>query len=885
MGSSDAGGTLRTVQLKVGGMSCSFCSESIRKAVGRQRGVEEVHVSLAHEEALVRYRPDRTDETRIGETLRALGYTVRDPRKVRHFEEQQEAMAREKRNLLVASVFAGISFAGMLAMWLDLWAMRVWHTWLALGMASFVLFWTGRHILKMAWGAARRGIANQHVLLTAGALGGYLAGLLGTPVPARGWWGLEGFPAVDFYGVVMFLTTYHLLSGYVSLWVRTRASQSVRRLLELQPPTARVVRDGREEEVAIDTLTEGDRVRIRPGEKVPVDGIVVEGGSAVDEALVTGEPIPSEKAPGDEVIGGSVNQSGTLLVRVTRTGEGSFLHQVARHVEEAKALKPGIIVLVDRVLRYYVPAVLLIALGALLFWSVAWGVLAGSPLWLRAMYAALSVLVMGYPCALGMATPLALIRGGGMAAERGILMRSGEAFQVLREIEVVVLDKTGTLTVGAPRVVQITPVADADAEAIVRHAAEAERPSEHPLGRAIVEHAEQERIEVGSPEDFHAVTGGGVEARLEGRSLLVGTLDLLTKHGIAVESAREVVTREEARGRTAVLVAVEGRLEGVISIADTLKNDAAEAIAALKDLGLRPVMLTGDAERTARAVAAEVGIEEVRARVLPDGKAEQVRELQTAGRRVAFVGDGINDAPALMQADVGIAIGAGTDIAIESSDVILIGERLGAVVDAYHIGQASYRKTVQNLWLAFLFNGVGVPLAATGIVHPVWAMLAMATSVSTVLLNSFGGRILPKHRERIQSAVSAGLVAERPGRAEPEGADAEAHALEERGGSGVTALVLDVPDIHCRGCEMKIETLLSHRAGVMGVAANAGTHSVRVDFRPDRIDVAAIEDAVASLGYRVQRVDVTEMRQGVAVRDQEGDRRRVRSARDSDSAH
>lgn len=345
---------LETLHLKVGGMSCSFCVESIRKAVARQQGVAEVHVSLAHEEALVRYRPGETDEAQIEHTLRSLGYTIRDPRKVQSFEEQQRLMVREKRNLATAAAFALVVFLGMAAMWLDLWMMRVWHAWAALVAASFVFFWTGRRIIRMAWGSARRGITNQHVLLTAGALGGYMAGLLGTPIPAIGWWGIRGFPAVDFYGVVIFLTTYHLLSGYVALLVRTRASQSVRKLLDLQPPTARLVRGGQEQEVAVDAIHVDDRVRIRPGEKIPVDGDVIEGSSAVDESLVTGEPIPSEKATGDQVIGGSVNQTGTLLVRVTRTGANSFLYQVARHVEEAKALKPGIIVLVDKVLRYYV---------------------------------------------------------------------------------------------------------------------------------------------------------------------------------------------------------------------------------------------------------------------------------------------------------------------------------------------------------------------------------------------------------------------------------------------------------------------------------------------------------------------------------------------------
>jgi heavy metal translocating P-type ATPase len=838
-----------TLQIKVGGMSCSFCAESIRKAVGRQKGVEEVHVSLAHEEVLVRYSPERTSETAIKDTLRGLGYTVRDPRKVQSFEEQQALMRRERNALFAAAFFAISLFLVMSAMWLGLLEMRDWHIWAAWAAATFVFAWLGRHILAMAWGAARRGITNQHVLLTAGAIGGYIGGVLGAPLPFLDWYGLVGFPALDFFGVVVFLTTYHLLSGYVSLLVRTRASQSVRKLLDLQPPTARVLRDEREEEVAIDVVVVGDLVRIRPGEKVPVDGEVVEGRSAVDEALVTGEPIAAEKERGDEVIGGSVNQTGTLLVRVSRVGEESFLRQVARHVEEAKALKPGIIVLVDRVLKHYVPVVLGVAVAAFLFWTAGPAIWGEGPLWVRAIYAAVTVLVMGYPCALGMATPLALIRGGGMAAERGILMRSGEAFQVLKDVEVIVLDKTGTITEGKPRVVEVVPFGAYRREEVYHYAASAEAPSEHPLARAIVDAAEEEDVALSAAEDFDAVTGAGVEAVVDGRQVLVGKAVLLAERGVEAGAADGEVGHHEAQGHTAVLVAVDGEPMGLLAIADALKPDAIETIARIKELGLIPIMVTGDAERTARAVAREAGIDTVYARVLPDRKAERVRELQREGRRVAFVGDGINDAPALMQADVGIAIGAGTDIAIESSDVILIGERLSAVLDAYEIGGVSYRKTVQNLWLAFFFNGIGVPLAATGIVHPVWAMIAMAASVSTVLLNSFGGRLLsaPSVMPRTVEEKASARGPAAAGAAEKE---FEAPSAQVGAAGGV---VLEVPDLHCGACESRVETLLGSQEGVEAVDADAKTKLVRVTFRPDQVGVTHFEKALASLGFRIRR--------------------------------
>ena len=405
-GQHEADNPLTTLQLKIGGMSCSFCASSIKKALTRESGIEEVHVSLAHEEALVHYRTGKTTPKAIKDTMRSLGFIIRDPRKVEAFDEQRKAARDEMRDLISAAACALTLFAAMSAMWLGLWQMQNWHAWTAWAFATYVFGWNGRRIIRMAWGAARRGITNQHVLLSVGAIGAYIGGVLGSPVPFFDWYGFVGFPAVDFFGVVVFLTTYHLLSGYISMIVRTKASESVRKLLALQPATARVVRDGVESEIGIEDVKTGDHVRIRPGEHVPVDGRVIEGESAVNEALVTGEPLPAEKTEGAEVIGGSVNQTGTLLVEVTRTGEDSFLRQVARHVEEAKAMKPGIIVLVDKVLRHYVPVVLMIALAALLFWGPVIGVMGlahwtAEPHWVRAIYAAVTVLVMGYPCALG----------------------------------------------------------------------------------------------------------------------------------------------------------------------------------------------------------------------------------------------------------------------------------------------------------------------------------------------------------------------------------------------------------------------------------------------------------------------------------------------------
>jgi heavy metal translocating P-type ATPase len=592
----------------------------------------------------------------------------------------------------------------------------------------------------------------------------------------------------------------------------------VKKLLSLQPPTARVVKDGSEAELPIEEVRKGDLVRVRPGEQVPVDGEVVEGASAVDESLVTGEPIPRDKIPGDEVIGGSVNQHGTLLVRVSRVGEESFLQQVARHIQEARALKPGILLLLDRILKYFVPGVLLVGAAAFAFWTIGAWLLFGAPDWERAGFAALAVLVMGYPCALGMATPLAMIRGGGEAARQGILMRSAASFQAFKDVSVIVLDKTGTITHGEPRVVEVIPAEGWDTDALLALAASAEQVSEHPLGQAVVEAAKAKGLRLERAEAFEAVPGKGVHAVVGGKPVLVGTVRFLAQSGIDTSALAGPAAEREARGETVIAVATQRRAAGLVALADTVKGDAAETIARLRSAGIEPVMITGDNLRTARAVAEQVGIHEVLAQVLPHEKAERVRELQRRGKRVAMVGDGINDAPALMQADVGLAIGAGTDIAIESADVVLVGERLTAVVDAYHIARRTYRKTVQNLSLAFSFNGVGVPLATTGLVAPVWAMAAMAASVTAVLLNSFWGRLVPRLRRRP---------------------------------SVVQRVTLTVPSIHCQGCVTKIQERLVKVPGVVSVEGDPQTKQVVVTMRDGHVRLRAVEEAITQIGHVV----------------------------------
>lgn len=722
-------------RMKIGGMSCSFCTSTIDKAYGRIDGVSEVGVSLAHEEGLVKYDPSKVTPDELRRTLEEMGYTYRDPEKVRSFDDAAAELRRERFRLTVAGAFTVVSLLIMLfGMWLDVVDIPL-MPWLLLALALNTMFVTGWFIMKMAWASLRRGILNQHVLLEFAAFAGIAGGFLGLFV-------LDDFPVGDFFAAATLVTTYHILSHYSSLVVRTRSSQAVRRLMDLRPDTARVIRDGQEIEISIDDVVSGDRVRIRPGESIPVDGVVVDGVSAVDEALVTGESIPAEKVSGDEVIGGSINQTGTLVVEVTRVGDDAFLSQIARSIDEARSLRPGVLQVVDVVLAYFAPTVLAFAGAGFLIWTIVPTLVGDGPNWNRALLAGLAALVMGYPCALGMATPLATIRGGGEAAQRGILMRSGEAFQVMGDITAIVFDKTGTITSGEPTVQSVIATGGITEEELLQVAASVELNSEHPLARAIEDAAEARNLPLTDTDTFQSHTGHGVEATLDGIRILVGKPTWLTDSGVDVASLDSDRQRLEEDGQTVIAVAQNNLLAGLIGIADRIKDDAAETIARIKDAGITPVMLSGDNRRTAHSVAAQVGIDEVFAEILPDDKAAEIRRLQQDDTRVMMVGDGINDAPALTQADIGVAIGAGTDIAIDSADIVIMSDRLGSVMDAHEIGVSSYRKTKQNLALAFSFNGIGVVAAVTGLVSPVWAMIAMISSVTAVLANSFGGRLL-----------------------------------------------------------------------------------------------------------------------------------------------
>jgi heavy metal translocating P-type ATPase len=772
----------RRIRARIGGLHCSLCTGTIEKALGRRPGVDKVAVSLTHEQALIEYNPSVARAEDLLRVLKDIGYSVSDPRKLRPFEEEERALVRERGRFVTAlgmsiaamglagypvsspwfalCVFSiaslvlfsfvvlrsyglGWAFAGAAVLgafgagiyYLQLQgAFGVATPWLAGAFALFLIFSVGPHILRMAVMALRRGILNQHVLVEFGAFAGLVGGATGLAFRP------QNYPTTAFFSVAVMVLTYHIFSEWLSLIVKTRSSQAVKKLLDLEPDLAHVVREGKEQEIPLEQVRVGDVVRIRPGERMPVDGEVKSGESDVDESLVTGEPQLIEKHPGDRTISGSLNGRGTLLVRVTAVGEESFLRQVIRSVEDARALKPGLLHLVDRVLRVYTPLVLLTAAGATILWLIAPMIGGGSPDLQRAMFAGLSVLVMGYPCAVGISAPLSIVRGAGEAAERGVLMRTGEAFQALRCAQHVVFDKTGTLTEGRPALREIVSVTGTGTEAeLLALAASVEAGSEHPLARAVVEEAFKRGIALSDVQGFEAVAGKGVRARLGDKKITIGSPDFVASETVNLVARNERIKELEGRGLTVIVAAREGKLLGLLALGDALRPDAAEAVRRLHDLGIGTSLITGDNEQAAHYFARAAGIEEVHARVLPAEKATMIRKLQESGR-VAMVGDGINDAPALMQADVGIAFGSGADIAIESADVIILNKRVGAVLDAYEVSRHSYRKIVQNVSLAFLFNGLGIPAAATGLVYPIWGMVAMAASVTAIFINSLWGR-------------------------------------------------------------------------------------------------------------------------------------------------
>ena len=731
-------GGRQEVALALGGLHCPSCLLAIEKSWKRIDGVLEVNSNFDTARAVVAYDPNATSVDTLVKQVEKLGYTaepVSDEVDESHADHEMEDEVSYLRIRLIGSIVLTIPVL-ILAMVIMVEPPSP-LVWVEFVLTGIVLFWAGWRILRSAWGAIANRASDMNVLIATGTLAAFVYSTIAAAL---------GMPHVYFETAAVIITLI-LIGRLLEARARSHTSDAIRKLMGLQARTARVIRDGREIDVPIEDVRVGDLARVRPGEKIPVDGVVKEGASAVDESMITGESIPADKQPGDQVIGATINRTGSFTFEATKVGKDTMLAQIVRMVRQTQASKAPIQRLADVVAGYFVPVVVSIAIATFVVWFV-FGSLSA------AVMSAVAVLIIACPCALGLATPTSITVGTGKGAENGVLIRSAGALETAGRVTTVVFDKTGTITRGQPSLTDIEPPMlgrdlksrpniGVPAHDLLRLAASCERASEHPIAQAIVRAAEDRGLALDEPAGFEAFPGGGVHATVSGKIILVGTAKLMRDNGIDTSALDSRIEALESEGKTVIVIAANAAPMGLLAVADTVKPGSKAAVETLKRMGIEVIMITGDNARTARAVGSEVGIDEVLSEVLPGDKASRVRELRQQGKIVAMVGDGINDAPALVEADLGIAMGAGTDIAIESADITLIGGELGGVVTAIELSRATLANIKQNLFFAFVYNSLGVPIAA-GVLYPLLhlqlnpmiAAAAMAASSLSVVSNA-----------------------------------------------------------------------------------------------------------------------------------------------------
>jgi Cu+-exporting ATPase len=752
--------------LNIGGMTCASCVAHVEQALKGVPGVVNASVNLATEKAAVEYIPGVANISELTRAVQEAGYRVEGTEGEglgSRSELERLSRVEEVRSLRNRFVFAA---AGAILLFLGTFDIFPWVSPLmGLGLYPFLLwavatpiqFWSGWTFYTSGLAALRRGVPNMHSLIAIGTTVayGYSVAVVLIDAFAPQILANAGIQAAVYFDTAAVIIALILLGRFLEARAKGQTSEAIRRLIGLQPNTARVIRNGEELDVPVDSVVIGDVILVRPGERIPVDGEVIEGYSSVDESMLTGESMPVDKQPGQLVYGATINKTGSFRFRATRVGQDTVLGQIIRLVEEAQGSKAPIQQLADRVAAYFVPAVMVVALSAFVFWLL----LGPTPALTYAMLVFVAVLIIACPCALGLATPTAIIVGTGKGAEQGVLIRSAEALEIAHKVNTVVLDKTGTLTTGQPVVTDLVPANQSSENELLRLAASAERGSEHPLGEAIVREAQAWGLDLEPVSDFNAIPGQGVQARVNGYSVLLGNLALMRASSIELNGLNETARRLAREGKTPMFLSADGSALGIIAVADTLRAKSVEAVSALRRMGLEVVMLTGDNAQTAQAVARQLGVDRVEAEVLPQDKVEVVRQLQAEGKVVAMVGDGINDAPALVQADVGMAMGTGTDVAMESADITLMRSDVTAVVTALELSRQTIRTIRQNLFWAFFYNVLLIPVAAgvlypvfqalggvptslefffgqQGFLNPVLAALAMAFSSVTVVTNS-----------------------------------------------------------------------------------------------------------------------------------------------------
>ena len=756
----------------VTGMTCANCSSRVERKLGKTEGVLEASVNLATERTTVRYLPDVVNVRDLQGVVEETGYGIlkeagRD-RVDTEREAREEALRKLRRDLSVAALFTTpLVLFVMLPMFVPALEARLMG---AIGMQTFFLvsfalasvvqFGPGRRFYKPGWKSLRAGSPDMNSLVMIGTSAAYGYSVVATFLPRI----LPAGTVHVYYEASAAIITLILVGKYLEAIAKGRTSEAIKKLMGLGAKTARVERNGEELELSIDEVVPGDVVLVRPGEKVPVDGKVLTGSSYVDESMITGEPVPVQKAEGDEVVGGTINKTGAFRFRATKVGADTVLAQIIKMVEDAQGSKPRIQALADKVVSVFVPVVL--GLAAITF--IVWMIFGPAPALTFALVNTVAVLIIACPCAMGLATPTSIMVGTGKAAEMGVLFRKGDALQSLQEARVIALDKTGTLTKGKPELTDFVVQAGFSRDEVLRFVAAVEINSEHPIAESIVEAAKDEGLIIPAATDFSATPGYGVEAWVEGRKVQVGADRFMEKLGLEPSMFADEAGRLADEGKTPLYAAIDGKLAAVIAVADPIKEATPAAIQTLHDLGLRVAMITGDNQRTAEAIAKQLGIDEVLAEVLPDGKVAAVKRLQAEGGKVAFVGDGINDAPALAQADVGLAIGTGTDIAIESADVVLMSGDLRGIPNALALSRATLNNIKQNLFWAFIYNTVLIPVAAGALfpafgilLSPILAAAAMGLSSVFVLTNALRLRRFtpPMRAEADREASAAGQLA------------------------------------------------------------------------------------------------------------------------------